>query len=238
MKSRTGWRGLLALAALGLASAASAQQKITELPNGPGVKLVYAKCQTCHSLQYVTEAKGLVPNQWKSLIASMKDYGLEISPQDEKTVLAYLTTYLGPNPPPAAAPATAAAPEKVDGKTVFAQSCAACHGAEGAGQPGYYPPLAGNPDLFASRDFPVLVVLNGITGPIKVKGDSYDGSMPSFSHLSDAEIAAAVNYVRGAWGNPPAGATAPEAVTADLVKRLRGKPLSPEKVHALREAAE
>lgn len=242
MTSRATLRGLLAVAALGLglvgaAAAAGTSDVVRSLPDGPGVKLVYARCQTCHSLQYVIEAKGLLPNQWQALIASMKDYGLEISPQDTKEVLAYLTTYLGPNPPPAAPPATAIAPEKIDGETAFKQSCTACHGVDGAGQPGNYPPLAGNPDLFASREFPVLVVLNGISGPIKVKGASYDGTMPSFSHLSDAEIAATVNFVRGAWGNQSAAA-ALKPVTAKLVGRLRAQPLSPTEVHARRAAAD
>ena len=83
----------------------------------------------------------------------------------------------------------------------------------------------------------VLVVLNGISGPIKVKGASYDGTMPSFSHLSDAEIAATVNFVRGAWGNQSAAA-ALKPVTAKLVGRLRAQPLSPTEVHARRAAAD
>lgn len=237
MTLEVAWRGLLAVTALGLASTAAASGTVNSLPDGHGVNLVYAKCQTCHSLQYVTDAKGLLPNQWQSLLAGMKDYGLEISPQDTKEVLAYLTTYLGPNPPPAAAPVAAAATGKIDGRTVFEQNCSACHGATGAGHPGSYPPLAGNPDLFASHDFPVLVVLNGITGPIKVKGVSYDESMPSFSHLSDAEIAAAVNFVRNAWGNQSAAA-APKPVTAERVSQLRAQPLSPTEVHARRAAAD
>lgn len=204
-----------------------------ELPEGPGVNLVYAHCQTCHSLQYVKEAKGLLPAQWDSLIASMQDYGLEISDQDKSKILKYLKTYLGPNPPPE--PKQPAIPTaKIDGSAVFKQNCAACHGAKGLGQPGYFPPLAGNSDLFKDRAFPVLVVLNGIHGPITVNGQSYNGSMPPFGHLSNSEIAAVVNYVRDAWGNQ-AKTSAMQPVTAKLVAQQRKRDLSPTQVHAYRE---
>ncbi|HET6599539.1 MAG TPA: cytochrome c [Burkholderiaceae bacterium] len=207
------------------------------LPEGPGANLVYAKCQTCHDLQYVVEGKGLLPSQWASVLASMKDYGLQISEAESQQVLQYLTTYLGPKPPPAstASAASAGAPSAapIDGATVYAQNCASCHGAEGRGQSSYFPPLAGNPDLAAGGGFAVRVLLNGLTGRIEVNGQTYDGSMPSFGHLSDAEIAAVANHVRTSWGNkvPEGGA----AVTPEAVAQQRQKPLTPAEVHAFRE---
>jgi mono/diheme cytochrome c family protein len=203
-----------------------------QLPQGPGVNVVYAKCQTCHSLQYVTDSKGLLPNQWRAVVAGMKDYGLSATDEETKTILAYLTTYMGPNPPPAAAaPAEKKPSETADGATVFAQNCASCHGAKGAGQPGYFPPLAGNPDLSRDALFPVMVVLHGLSGPITVNAAPFDGSMPSFGHLSDAEIAAVVNFVRGAWGGGPAGIT---PVTPEMVAKQRKHEMTPADVHAYR----
>lgn len=206
-----------------------------QLPEGPGANLVYAKCQTCHDLQYVVDAKGLLPAQWKSVLASMQDYGLEVGDQEKSEILKYLTTYLGPNPPPAAKPA--ARTGEVDGKTVFQQNCATCHGADGKGQPGYFPPLAGNPDLLKDGVFPVLVVLNGISGPITVEGRSYNGSMPAFAHLSDADIAAVVNYIRDTWANK-SNASQMKPVTPELVAEQRKHALSPSEVHARREKME
>jgi mono/diheme cytochrome c family protein len=206
------------------------------LPDGPGANLVYAKCQTCHDLQYVVDGKGLLPSQWTSVLASMKDYGLQISEAESKQVLQYLTTYLGPKPPPpsSASAASAGAPSaaSIDGATVYAQNCASCHGAEGHGQPTYFPPLAGNPDL-AADGFAVRVLLNGLTGAIEIKGQTYDGSMPSFGHLSDAEIAAVANHVRTSWGNKaPDGAA---AVTPEAVAQQRQKAMTPAEVHAFRD---
>lgn len=225
--------GLLTAALLFFASITAAPAAGIQIPEGPGANLVYARCQTCHDLQYVVDAKGLLPAQWKAVLASMQDYGLEISDQEKSKVLEYLTTYLGPNPPPAKKQPEAQA-SKVDGSSVFQQSCAACHGSEGKGTPGYFPPLDGNPDLFGDRDFPVLVVLNGISGPISVEGESYNGSMPPFDHLSDAEIAAVVNFIRGAWGNA-SRASQMQPVTPEMVAEQRKQSLSPSEVHARRK---
>jgi mono/diheme cytochrome c family protein len=226
----------LAVAVLLAAGATAASGAGITIPEGPGSNLVYAKCQTCHDLQYVVDAKGLLPAQWKAVLASMQDYGMEATEQEKSKLLAYLTAYLGQTPPPAKTPATAGGTAaKADGKTVWQENCAACHGDEGEGQPGNFPRLAGNPDLFKDRAFPVLVVLHGISGPITVKGQSYDSAMPAFGHLSDAEIAAVVNFVRSAWGND-AKASQVKPVTPDLVAVQRKQPMSPSEVHARRAA--
>jgi mono/diheme cytochrome c family protein len=230
------WRGRLlgplAAAVLLFAGSMSASGAGLQIPEGPGSNLVYGKCQTCHDLQYVLDAKGLLPAQWKAVLASMQDYGMEASDQEKSKLLDYLTTYLGNNPSPTPPPAKPEAQTaKVDGKTVFQQNCAACHGANGEGQAGSFPPLAGNPDLSKDPAFPVLVVLNGIDGAITVKGQTYNGSMPAFGHLSDTEIAAVVNFVRNAWANEHE--TTP--VTPELVAQQRKHPLSPADVHARRE---
>lgn len=200
-----------------------------KLPEGPGANLVYAKCRTCHDLQYIVDAKGLAPAQWRAVIAGMHDYGLTATKEEDAALLQYLTTYLGTNPAPAGASSAAPA---ADGGAIYAQNCATCHGPQGQGQPGLYPPLAHNPDL--ARDngaFPVTVVLHGIEGPIDVAGHHYDSAMPAFGHLSDVEIAAVVNYVRSAWGNAPRPAV---DITADIVAQRRAKAMTPAQVHAYR----
>lgn len=220
------------LAAVLFAASAAASGTDIRIPDGPGSNLVYSKCQACHDLQYVKDAKGLMAAQWSAVVASMQDYGLKISDQDKAAVLKYLTTYLGPNPPPAQ---EAAAPSsKLDGKALWQQNCAACHGAKGLGQPGYFPPLAGNPDLSKDQVFPALVVLNGLSGPITVQGQKYNGVMPALGHLSDAEIATIVNFIRTEWGNKEQ-ASKLEPVTPEMVAEQRKQTLSPAQVHALRE---
>lgn len=201
-----------------------------QLPEGPGANLVYAKCRTCHDLQYVVDAKGLVPAQWRAVIASMHDYGLTATKEEDAALLQYLGTYLGPTPPPGTAPAASTA-DAADGGAIYAQNCATCHGPKGRGQPGAFPPLAGNPDLVRDDGtFPASVVLHGMDGAIDVAGSTYNSPMPPFGHLSNAEVAAVVNYVREAFGN---AGPAP-GITADGVARQRAKAMTPAQVHAYR----
>lgn len=227
----TGWMRPLG-AALLVASAFAAHAQGIRIPDGPGADVVYAKCQTCHDLQYVVDAKGLLPAQWRAVLASMHDYGFTATQQESAELLTYLTTYLGTNAPPAT---VAAAPQAAatDGRAVFARNCAACHGAEGRGQPGYFPPLAGNPDLAKDSVLPVLVVLHGMSGPIEVDGQTYDGSMPPMDHLSNAEIAAVVNFVRDGWpGQAKAGVMT--ALTQADISAQRKRTMTPTEVHDYR----
>lgn len=214
------WRIGWLLCVLALSGPPALAAGTITLPDGPGRALVYGTCQTCHDLQYLKESAGIGRDDWSSILDAMHSYGMRIPADREAKILDYLATYLGDQPPPAAAASTAAAPP-ADGKQIFAEQCSACHQPTGQGVAGNFPPLAGNPDLFHDRAMPVHVVLGGLAGPITVKGQTYTGEMPSFAHLSDAEIAAVLNYVRGAWGNAklrPAGMAPIDAATVAAVR--------------------
>lgn len=215
-------------------TAASAQDTI-ELPAGPNRDLVYGKCRTCHDLQYLVESKGMTRSMWKGLLDTMEEFGLDVSDANREKILAYLATYLGPNPPPAPSPTqTAATTASVDGEQEFKSQCVACHQKTGKGLHAEFPPLAGNRDLFRTREFPVLVLLHGLQGPIEVEGGKFNGVMPSFAHLSDAQIAALVRYVRHAWGNHELRPDDMEPVEAGDVAAARQHQLTPAGVHAYR----
>jgi alcohol dehydrogenase (quinone), cytochrome c subunit len=102
------------------------------------------------------------------------------------------------------------------GAATYLGSCAACHGADGKGQPPFMPPLAGNPAVLDPNASSLInLVLNGAE-PLVVKGvpDAY--RMPQFRvQLNDEQIAEVLSFVRGSWGND-AG-----AVSTDQVKKLR-----------------
>lgn len=108
-----------------------------------------------------------------------------------------------------AAPASAASEE--DGKAVYDQACVACHQADGGGIPGSFPPLTGNPNA-ADPAYVADVIRNGLSGPITVNGETYDGMMPAITTLTDAQIAAVAEYVAGLAG-AEAPAPEPEPVT-------------------------
>jgi len=226
-----------ALVGLALYSTSALAGDRMELPPGPNRDLVYANCRTCHDLQYVVESAGITRDNWVALVEDMGRYGLRIGPEDRKKIVQYLATYLGPHPPKVAAsngqPARRSA---ADGKDVYARQCTACHQAAGTGVPKTFPPLAGNTDLFIDKLFPVYVVLHGLEGPVTVKGESYNGVMPPFDHLSDAEIAAVVAYVRSSWGNAKLRPAGFADIDAAAVSKARQKPMKSKEVHAYRAA--
>lgn len=89
-----------------------------------------------------------------------------------------------------------------EGMELFNTRCIVCHMADGRGQPGAYPPLVGSPFLLDGdgAERATKIVLYGLRGHIEVHGQHYDGEMPNFG-LTDRQIAGALTYVRGAWGN-------------------------------------
>jgi mono/diheme cytochrome c family protein len=225
-----------AVAGILLTTAAAADD--IELPPGPGRDLVYGQCRTCHDLEYLKESAGVPRSTWNDLLDSMKQYGLRIPPDQRAKILDYLSTYLGPNPPPkstaAAAPA-ATETKAIDGAAEFTAQCAACHQPNGEGVAGQFPPLAGNHDLFLSRTFPVMVVLAGLSGSIEVEGKTLNSTMPPLNYLSDAQVAAVLNYVRGAWGNDKLKPAAMAPLDAATVAEIRKQKIPADQVYARRK---
>lgn len=111
---------------------------------------------------------------------------------------------------------TAAAGTTLDGAAVYASRCVACHQAGGAGLPGVFPPLAGSEWVAGKEATLIALVLHGASGPLTVKGHTYNGAMPAFgAQLQDAELAAVLTHLRSHWGNTAA------PVTADAVAAVR-----------------
>jgi len=80
----------------------------------------------------------------------------------------------------------------VRGKAVYDKSCAACHGATGAGIPPMFPAMTGSKIATGDKAGHIDIVANGKTGT----------AMAAYkSQLSKAEIAAVITYERNAFGN-------------------------------------
>lgn len=104
----------------------------------------------------------------------------------------------------------------VDGAATYAANCASCHGADGAGMSGVFPPLSGSAVVTGNAQVLAKIVLRGLQGPITVAGTQYNGFMPAFENtLNDEQIAAALSHARS-LSNNGAG-----AVTADVVRNTR-----------------
>lgn len=118
------------------------------------------------------------------------------------------------------------------------QQCQGCHQATGAGINGAFPPLVGHiPEILAAkggRQWLIRLMLNGMTGAIKVKGVSYNGVMPAYKQLSDQQIADVLNHISTQWGNKlPAGQ---KPFTAAEVKTQRTPSVSGAQINQARAA--
>jgi mono/diheme cytochrome c family protein len=104
----------------------------------------------------------------------------------------------------------AAPADQIDlGQRVYKQHCADCHGPQGQGAPGAYPPLAGNRAvLMASPVNAVQAIVSGGFAPATAGHPQPYGMPPFRTLLTPVEIAAVASFVRQSWGNR-AGAVSP-----------------------------
>lgn len=135
-------------------------------------------------------------------------------------------TAIASAPPMAqSAKSAAPAPPASPGKDLYVSggACAVCHGANGEGLTGVYPPLAGSAWVNGPEERLIRIMLHGLQGPVTVADKDYNGAaMPGFGQVArspfnwdDAKIAQVLTYIRQSWGNsrPP--------VTAENVARIR-----------------
>jgi len=101
-----------------------------------------------------------------------------------------------------------AANAMAEGRVLYREHCAECHGDDGQGDTGA-PALAGNRTV--TMDDPVnvanMIRMGGF--PPATTGNPQPYGMPPFHGLSERELAALVSYIRGSWGNdaPPVTGT-------------------------------
>ncbi len=96
------------------------------------------------------------------------------------------------------------------GEQVYLGNCAACHQPDGTGLPGAFPPLANSDYLQRDRREVLSAALFGLSGPIVVNGQEYNGVMPSMGYLDDEDLSAALTYVLKSWGNDYAAVSVAE----------------------------
>jgi mono/diheme cytochrome c family protein len=96
-----------------------------------------------------------------------------------------------------------------DGKALYGQHCAACHGPQAQGVPGAIPPLAGNPRV-QDEAHVLKVIKEGISGPLEVGGTTYNGVMPPMPQVSEAEARAIALYLKGLSGGSQEAQAVPQ----------------------------
>lgn len=99
------------------------------------------------------------------------------------------------------APKAVSGEELLAGEKVYNTYCFACHMADGNGVPNMNPPLGETKWVNGDKTELIKIVLNGLTGPIEVKGETYNNVMAPHNFLSDEDIAAVLTFVRNSFGN-------------------------------------
>ena len=97
---------------------------------------------------------------------------------------------------------------RAHGEKVFASNCAACHQATGMGVPGTFPALVGSKVVVGPKEEQINIVLNGKPGT----------AMAPFKHLSDADIAGALQAIELVVGHGL------DPVKEDFAERARTMP--------------
>lgn len=107
------------------------------------------------------------------------------------------------------------------GRELFVATCAPCHQESGLGQEGLAPPLSESPWVNGPESRVVRIVLQGLRGPVVVKGEKWDLEMPALGTLTDEQIASILTYVRASFDNdaPAIDAARVKAIRAQTAKR-------------------
>jgi mono/diheme cytochrome c family protein len=137
-----------------------------------------------------------------------------LSEADLAAMASYLKDLPGVPAQPAAPVRTAAASARRDagtmarGARIYDQQCAYCHGDQGQGAPGAFPPLAGNRAVnMAQTTNLIQVIAHGGYLP-STAGNPRPYGMPPFGQVLDAgDVAAVLTFIRGSWGNDSAPVT-------------------------------
>lgn len=119
----------------------------------------------------------------------------------------------------------------------YVAACGACHQGTGEGLAGAFPPLAGSEWVSGDPETMIRIVVAGLTGPITVKGQTYNSMMPPPPGLDDAKIAQILTFVRSNFGNKGSAIDTAQvsAVRAGLAGR--STPWTADELTALRKGA-
>ena len=125
----------------------------------------------------------------------------------------------GVPPPPVIVPLTADQQKLFEvGRTVYNTLCTACHQPTGTGMEGLAPALVDSDWVLGTPDILPRIIIHGLSGPIKVNGQSWSLEMPPLGPaLSDEQVAGVLTYIRREWehnGSP---------ISTEAVAKIRGQ---------------
>lgn len=124
------------------------------------------------------------------------------SATDLRAMAVFLKALPQTQPPPQSASVPVSDTMARRGAEVYEQHCVQCHGEQGRGVPGAYPPLAANRAVLMPETANLVqVVLHGGFAPATAGNPRPFGMPPYVLLLSDADVAAVLTHIRRSWGN-------------------------------------
>lgn len=161
-------------------------------------------------LQTGQSAKGAAFGPMADVVAQSTQH---ITTADLRAIAIYLASLPPRSSRPAPHSAFNVAKITGAGEKIYRQHCADCHGRDGKGVAGVYPPLNGNSAMSEPSGINAtrMVLLGGF--PPATAGNPRPYSMPPFAQqLNDSDVALVVSYIRQAWTNK-ASIVRPEQVS-------------------------
>lgn len=119
----------------------------------------------------------------------------------------------------------------------FYSRCASCHGENGAGVAGLAPPLAGAAWVTGPPEWLARIILQGMSGPVTVRGETFDGVMPGHGHLDeldDETLAGLMTFLRRSWGNAADAVSAESAAAIRAASASRKQPWTAAELESVR----
>lgn len=122
-----------------------------------------------------------------------------------------------------------------NGAKVYSK-CLGCHQADGGGVAGAFPPLSGSEWITGDTSALAMIIVNGVKGPIQVKGTRWDHNMAAQGDgMSAKDLAAVMTYVRNNLGNSTGDVVTVEMAQAALDEsdaRGRGQQMTEDELKA------
>ena len=88
------------------------------------------------------------------------------------------------------------------GEVIYKKACLVCHQADGSGVPMMFPPITESEIIAGSHEELIKIILDGMSGPVEIKGEKYNSVMPPLKNdLDDQEVADLLTYIRNSFGN-------------------------------------
>ncbi|MBL7977224.1 MAG: DUF1080 domain-containing protein [Bacteroidetes Order II. Incertae sedis bacterium] len=124
------------------------------------------------------------------------------------------------------------------GKGNYAKYCATCHASSGEGIKNLAPPLAGSEWVSGDPRLLGRIVLDGLTGPITVQGETYtfNAPMPGFRdniEVNNEALAGILTFIRNSWGHKAGVVWAKDMILLRAETQRRNKPYAEKELRAI-----